>query len=429
MKSNKVIKAVCLTILAIALSACEKEKKVIVEKLVPVEEKEKKQEIVVNDSMDAEELSLAAEQLITPNSFMYADKVLTQALAKDPTNFRAQFYKKMLAQPMLMKGMVTRTKGLFKNNKDVKYDEVPNVALKKFLLDGVNDIKTFSQLQDFLVQYRETVNDWRKFVKENVNQEFVVHLNPDVLKFNDVFDYRRSCYLKEEQNGNYVYECDTKEVYNVKLNAGDLTAISQILAGKYLYTILATSYTVDGIEKFVEKSTTNFLTNEQSANLLKSIPTLGLVRKDQAFTSIRSLGADLVSASKWVQQNMNALCPKGDGAFNQRRGFLFADGLCLGAKSEKADVLKVFESMIAGIAVVSSEDVNCNKRNVRINAFNVFENPVQDLRQLAPIKYNAYDKVSELADKSFGGVFVDNDAEDFMLEKNFDCDYNYPYNK
>jgi hypothetical protein len=88
----------------------------------------------------AEKLALAAEQLMTPTSFMYADLVLDQALALDASNLRAKFYKAVVATPMSLKGIAARIKPLAARDLESlrRYNEaianLPESGLKNFFL-------------------------------------------------------------------------------------------------------------------------------------------------------------------------------------------------------------------------------------------------------------------------------------------------------
>ena len=65
-------------------------------------------QITANDKMDASSLADAGEQLVSPYTWMLADKVFTMALEKNATNEKAQFYRALLKPMMLPK---SRAKG------------------------------------------------------------------------------------------------------------------------------------------------------------------------------------------------------------------------------------------------------------------------------------------------------------------------------
>jgi hypothetical protein len=53
-----------------------------------------------------------------------------------------------------------------------------------------------------------------------------------------------------------------------------------------------------------------------------------------------------------------------------------------------------------------------------MNIFAWATNPIQDLRQIKPTSWNSCDHATSLADNSFGGIFVDNNAQLFMESSN-----------
>src|SRR5687768_13915751 len=67
------------------------------------------------------ELARAAEQLVQTSSFSLAESVLDTALAVDPDNKLAQFYKAFLADKLALRGIAVRIKPLVaKNEKAAK---------------------------------------------------------------------------------------------------------------------------------------------------------------------------------------------------------------------------------------------------------------------------------------------------------------------
>jgi hypothetical protein len=71
-----------------------------------------KKQVFINSEMSSKDLTEAGEQLITPTQFMVADKVFDMALAQDPNNFKALFYKQFLKSFIVNKGILTRVKPL-----------------------------------------------------------------------------------------------------------------------------------------------------------------------------------------------------------------------------------------------------------------------------------------------------------------------------
>src|SRR5687768_15532354 len=111
--NKNILTSIVLAASLVAPLGCTKE--VITEKLVQAEKQEqgpngKDIRVEVSDKMDAEELALAGEQLISPATFMLAQKTFNMSLTKDPNNKRAQFYTAMLKPWMASRGLAVRLK-------------------------------------------------------------------------------------------------------------------------------------------------------------------------------------------------------------------------------------------------------------------------------------------------------------------------------
>jgi hypothetical protein len=74
----------------------------------------------------------------------------------------------------------------------------------------------------------------------------------------------------------------------------------------------------------------------QKAAFFDSLPGFGKLRKDQNIKHIKDMGSDLSAGIKWVQQYQKDVCAKGTSTKNQRKGFLFQDGICIEQESQSA---------------------------------------------------------------------------------------------
>ena len=424
-------------VLAVGLmtSACVKEKVVEVEK----------KNLVTVDSvkMDAEELALAGEQLISGYNFMLADYVFQQSLAKDPNNFRAQFYTNFLKSLMSLKGIVTRVRPYLRETGQLSRweDSVrksPDSAMKSFLLSGREDISNLAGLQEVLMDFRDGIGAFRNFLRQNQDQEFKVNLNPDLLKGITLGEEsRRYCYVKEADNMNglkiiesgevanehfkptkIVVECDFKNFLTRTLNSADMVALTQYYSGIYLTLTMYTGYTIEGIEKVLSQPNFEKLSSRQKQKLFESIPTLGKLHPREKLSQVVALGSDLLAALNWTVDHQNQLCPKGAGGFNQRPGRLFPDGICVTETNDQGERLTaILEAVLRGPIQADLENQDGVKVRTEVDYLAWFRNPVKDLRNVSPMTYDNNDCVTALKDKTLGGIFVQGDAEEMTLEK------------
>lgn len=385
-----------------------------------------KTEINISATQDAETLTSAAEQLISPYTFMLADSVLDTALQKDPTNKKAQLYKLFLKQPMLTRGIAKRIRPFIKQHGNssnlVDFDkniaQFPESPLKKFYLDSKSeDIKTAEDVQDLFVKMRDASIDFHRFLKENQDLNLELNLNPYIFEQQIKKDSVNSCTVVDS-----TVICDYKDIAIRKVNSADMVALSQMAAGQVAYWTLYTSYSVKGLDKVFTTLKDGNLNARQIQNLLESQNDLGLLRKDAKFEILSKLGADFAAAWRWAIQYQSNLCPKGTASSNQRKGYVFSDGVCVSTGSQAQADLAQLEQILRG-AVQMDLPANGHNNYIVKTTFDpmaVVRNPIKDLRSIAPSSYvkcgDKSIKAATLRDNTLGGIFPKGDAELMILE-------------
>ncbi len=380
--------------------------------------------IEVQDDMDAEQMALAGEQLLSVWNFMLADKVFNWSLSKDPTNKRAQFYSALLKPIMVTKGLAVRVRPYYRNNGGTKsldktLDTLPNSSLKTFLTDGVEDIKDLKDVQTLLVQERDAWNDLRKFLIANQTMNLVLNMNP--MTFQDKVNKGMSenCKIEEDGDHNVVVTCDYAHAFEKKVNVADLLALRQMAASEVLFLSLYTSYSVDGLESLFKLDQKNLTEQQRIEYVENNLPAAAKLRKDNNLSLIPDLGSDFLTAARWVLQYQQSLCPQKTSWSSVKRPGYLVDGndFCIYDMSKTEQDLVIFESALHGpISVVLTTKENI-KKSTQVNYLALITNPVEDLRSLAPSSFNACGKAASLRDKTMGGTFPLADAEDFNIEK------------
>jgi hypothetical protein len=388
--------------------------------------KNKKLKIQADARMSSEDLALAGEQLIAVHSFMLADRVFDMALEKDSENLRAGFYKNSLKSWMIFKGIAVRIKPFLRANSKTNMDDyerrirnLPNSALKGFLLDGTEDIKDAKTIQDLLVQQREAYNDMRKFLRTHRGSELTINLNPYVQKENIEKRVLDECEVLSSTDDRVYVECDYQGVAQRKLNAADFIVIQQWMAGAVLFNgLFYTNYSYEGMEE-LSKIKTDKMSYQQKVELLNQFPKFATLRQDHAMPLLRELGSDLSAAARWVVQYQNSLCPNGsDSDKFQRRGFLLNKGICVDDVHKANSTLDQLDRALAQTILYSFENIETGQtESIEISPFAIFDHPVQDLRQVAPQNVNECDLVTEYKDPSIGGIFPNQDSKRLLQEK------------
>lgn len=384
------------------------------------------QKVSVNEQMNSDELTNAAEQLVGPYTFMLAYKTALMAVEKDPTNIKAQFYVKLLKRFEAFRGAFNRIKPALTaeqlNNLNKTIKDFPESPLKIFLLDNKNkaEIKTVDNIQSVLGEYYTAVADFRQFLKDNQTAELTIYLNPNLFEQQIKKELADSCSYVTKPDGSWDVNCQYNMVATKKLNIADLIVLRQMAATELIYSFFTNSYSMDGIEQLAKVDPNGTMTNQQRAAFYESLPGFGKLRKDQNIKYIKDMGSDLSVGIKWVQQYQKDVCAKGTSTKNQRKGFLFQDGICIEQQSQSAvnQFLSVLDRALGGVTQVELKDSEDKPVTMNMNIFAWASNPIQDLRQIKPTAWNSCGHAMSLADNSFGGIFVDNNVQVLMEKSN-----------
>lgn len=377
-----------------------------------------KAQIYANASMSAGQLVEAGEQLITPTQFMNADLIFDMALQQEPNNFKALFYKKLLASFMVNKGILARVKPLVEKYGNVKEYEktvnaLPDVPLTRFLLNGKADMTSVTDVQAHLSSYQSALNDFRRFLIENQEQQLTIEISSthleNMMKEGDAFE----CTQVSASEGNYHFECDTVNIAKRKLSMADFVAIRQMLAGPIFFLNIYTAYSFEGIETLSALNIKEGTPANQVADLIaEKFPNMGKLRSQNLLKETLNMGSDLVTAGRWAITYQNQLCPKGIETPHQRKGYVFHKGICITNANEALRGLAVLEQVLSSTIKVK---ITPNQPEFEIDYLAWVKNPVQDLLTLAPKTTNSCGETTSLRDNTFGGMFVNGDADKALV--------------
>ncbi len=403
------------TSLALSLTACSEKSKDA--------EPGSDNRIQVSAQMKSSELTDAAEQLVSPYTFMLADKVLDQALEKDSGNIKAQFYKNFLKRAMAMKGIAKRIAPLQKSAKQkADYDkwmtEFPESPLKSFLLDGKEDIHTYSQFADLIADYNRGLNEFRKFLKVNQNAELTLNLNPYVFEKEINQELVNSCTWTGE-NGNYDIHCSYMNVAQKKLNVADMIALRQMTSGEMLYWSFYTAYDASVVEKAFENDQMKNKSQKEILAYFQAQPSVGQLRKDHTLNLIPEIGSDFSAAAKWALQYQDRVCPKGSGSLNQRKGYLFKNGICAdhGSADSTDKALSLIDQAMAGVFSVEIKKQGQTVDQIQMNLVQFVTAPPSDLKNIMPSQVDDYGVVTDWTDSKMGGLFPNGDISKLKQAK------------
>ncbi len=439
--------AVGLCLGAFTLTACQGSKN----------NSDSKDPIKITSQSDADQLVAAGEQLMSPYTFMLANKVFEIALTAAPNNKKAQFFHNFLKHWMTYKGFLTRIRPFAREYGDIKSLEatiqnIPYSPLRDFLTDGKEDIKNYEDMQTWLVSFRNALNEFRLFLRDNPDLDLVLNLNPDVFRLGASSTSRENCRIVptkqsanpnppqvglpisvgskkyevldgksfvNDQNDAYEVQCDYREILQRKFNPADALALRQAVGGYILFFTAYTSYSIAGLENVLKKYPEQSLPKGAAMQVeLENLPEFAKLRKDNNMRDFLRIGSDIVPSVRWAIAHQNELCPNGISRYpNQRPGHVFSS-ICISNPTETEKTLALLEQTLKGVIRTELDIPNTNEKAVtNVDYFAWSRNPVEDLRSVAPSSYNACGKAKTLRDKTAGGVFPLGDAELFLPDR------------
>lgn len=379
----------------------------------------------------AEQIALAAEKLaLNPGGFIFADELLTKALQEDPQNTRAQFYKALLHPFMVQRGIWSRMKPWMneqpEESKKAFYEELeqtPNSAIKDFMLDGPQDIKTISDWQSHLSTTRDallsTRDVWQSLKTKSLTANFQVYGGADN------YEIIRACSPKKLAEGVYeIPTCSYQSTISVKLARPDFEALSLSVSTFAVgYTWIFTAYNYEGAERISAQlkkleETNGGVDYQTGLNIIKSEPKFLTIRDSKALSDIINLGTEGMEALRYVLKHQPELCRKGISDEKNRPGYLYANGICSSADSSHA-IVTLHAFLNGPVQVVKEVDPREGHESedrylTEINIEQILRNPIGDLRSILPTSVDPNTSKVEFSDNSLGGLFPNNDANTFF---------------
>jgi hypothetical protein len=408
-----------ISLISFSLISC-KPNETVIERTIEKPNDEKLEKLIkVDETMTDEELADSGEQLLTFYTFPLAEKAFKLALLKNPDNLKAQYYTEgFLKIYTVNKGILNRIKPFVRKQGRIKdlekiIRDIPNTPARKFLLDGTEDISNVTDIQNYFFETQQNWNNFRKWLIKNYDKNLTLNLDPFWLVVNMGVESKHACELIDEETGKAV--CNYSNVFQKKLAPVDLMGIRQMAAGMVLFYSFYTSYNMEGLDKLALLDPRSEFDSKQAYQYLVDInPSLGLLRQKNLLKEVISIGSDMVAATKYAIQYQNQLCPKGPSVTRQRAGFLFHDGVCVVEKDTKSG-LDLLEKMLAGPTQQALTNRFGVEKTIKVDYLAWFRNPPSDLKSIGPASFDSCGVVNKLYDPTFGGIFVDKNAEEFMI--------------
>ncbi len=392
----------------------------------------------LTSSQKAEDLAKAAEQLISVQGFAYADQVADLALQQDSSNVRAQFVKVILRPIMVNEGIAKRIKPLTSLDSEAATnynqamidleEKVPNSTFKTFVRNGIEDIKTEDDIQNYIDSMADSFKAIRLFAKNNKKSELTVMTTDGMIQ---AMINRHGQLCETTEVSNYVYETNCPSTVNaleVKLNRADFEGLQALAAGFELYFSIYNSYNLDGaIEKALSVKGQENVDGQALINALLENKKFATLRKGNGFSRIKEMGVDAISGARWTIQNQKTLCSMGESSGKNRPGMLFNEGLCAdrsAAEIEKGltETEEALNGKTSALTVtIERHDSATEQYTIMTKPVALIDSPIADLRAITPSAYDKCGNALAIHDPSLSGLLVNKDAN-VILAKAANCD-------
>lgn len=395
----------------------------------------------------SQRLSDMATELLTDESFMYANNIAKKSLLLDANNKQAKLVVLLTNPVMLAEGFYERvipiadqftwdsSKPNYSYSQDVeksKKSDTQTTAGMFFLESNKADIENEEDAQKFIDQLISALEELRQFFKTNKNNELDIKL-PAAYIVKEGNNKLNDCDWTEIKDGVYQNSCDIYESTNVKLARVDQEILQHTLAAYILSLSVANAYNLDGL--------INALVIYQDLNdgalkdslirqlVVKNDNNFGQLRNPKALQIISELGLDAIAGMNWLKKTQKICTEEKTGP--KRKGYMFTDPICIDRKNKK-EVAK-FDKMVALIEDgLSGKKLEIETKNLNnaIEAPEVYKttvNPsafingqVNDLKSLG-INFNRCNAIKSVDDIYMDGVFPQGDVNLLIKMRKHSC--------
>lgn len=373
----------------------------------------------------AKELTDSAEDILTTNNYVEANKVASLAVSTNPKDVKAGFIKSLTECLIKLKGFVIRSKPLFKNDtkayENFKKGFSSNLVSEKFFLDGSPEFFAEKDLQEYFDELVKSFENLNYFLNHHKNAEFAIKSLPlferDLNK-----SFVDACELKITKQFDYEINCPDEQVrHQINLNRADFEELQLFVNITLIYFNFLNAYDLTGyLEAFHRYEDRQEIDKTAFFNDLLNNKSFGLLRENTKMNQIQNLGIESMLAVRWFMDNPKLACPKGAGVNPNRVGMLFFEGLCI----DKYFNSFLIDSMNFFKGVPKDLELKDSGRSIKTktNYISFSQKPPRDIRDLGPFAFNACGDLISVGDPTMGGIFPNQDANTVLPLQQRKCE-------
>lgn len=361
----------------------------------------------------AKELTDSAEEILTTNNFLEANKVASLAVSTNPKDAKAGFIKSLTECLIKLKGFVIRSKPLFKNDtkayENFKKGFSSSLVSEKFFLDGSPEFFVEKDLQEYFDELIKSFENLNYFLSHNKNAEISIKYLP-LFERNLNKSFVDACELKITKQFEYEIDCpDEKIRHQIDLNRADFEELQLFVNITLIYFNFLNAYDLTGYLEALHRYDDRQENDKATFfNDLLNNKSFGLLRENSKINQIQNLGIDSMLALRWFIDNPKLACPKGAGVNPNRIGMLFFEGLCIDNyfNSFLNDYMNFFKGVPKDLELKDSG----RSIKTKTNYISFTQKPPKDIRDLGPFTFNPCGDLISVGDPTMAGIFPNQDA-------------------
>lgn len=416
--------------MCMAIFSCQpKEKTKTIKEQVFVEKKINSKRVSgETDKEYSAKLARIGEILVTnPVGVAHAHEMFTRALEINPKNNKALLYSAFTGVLMSLEGSVGRTRNLFED--PAQYDSTIDFLTNRLKYPEFVKFITGNQTQAEFKNYQEV----KKFVNNNVIDAFEkanktlnkIDGNVDIILTriqSSNLDPQRDyiCFDKVEDNISFV-QCrlnrklpdtvtlpaltSTVDSMDVKILANAFKAYSAALKLYTAYKITGQRHLTNEL-RLKEFKVQRGLTDRERHLIVNRYPVYATLEDDNRLKEIIEDLEGVVEATMDLESLNNQFCMN-----NLRIKNLF-EVICF-SETARADLEKALDLLSGPSEYTIGPDINDNDVTILVDLPSFINNPLQDLKTLAPGQYNPDGSSNYTNEPMLNGLFPNND----LLEK------------
>ncbi len=348
--------------------------------------------------VDSENLTDDAESTLAIDTLDAALVKLNEALKLNPANARADVWVSFIKLELELKGILARVRPFIESmpNGEYEYQKMLDSQssdqdlLRRFYLDGPNDIRTADDFQEWVDRIDLRLTELRETLARHKGEEIrlLVPNNAFATFQQGASRKKNDCSGKEWGPIKYQPSDCSQSASEFRLNRTDMEAVSTLLSSYQAAIAVMNAYRLS--QDVINKIRTEAYYADGTA--------FGILVRDGAQLrtkqNIKVVGdnfRDFALAARYIIEHQKEACPKGRESVSNRKGYLFGYGICIGTVLSGTNSLERTNAMINQVLNRLPITIQTNGASlpleVDVNRF--LQTPIPNLHDFDPLSQSA----------------------------------------